>query len=143
MTRNNCYLFLMFFLLCSFLSISSLYLIYLHPYIYIFFRKVFYYYSSWQCGNGGNGFFKSFIILVICFRISVEIRKRVAIVAMLPSDENQELILQWRKTRRIKNKQQNQLIKQRQGSLNGIIYDQMCCFIVFMIKICFRIFFDN
>ena len=38
---------------------------------------------------------------------------------MLPSDEIQELILQRRKTRRIKNKQQNQLIKQRQGSLNG------------------------
>ena len=65
------------------------------------------------------GFSKSFIILGICFRISVEIRKRVAIVAMLPSDEIQELILQRRKTRRIKNKQQNQLIKQRQGSLNG------------------------
>ena len=37
----------------------------------------------------------------------------------MPSDEIQELILQRRKTRRIKNKQQNQLIKQRQGSLNG------------------------
>jgi len=84
--------------------------------IYIYFlEKFFYYYSSWQCGNGGNGFLESFIILGICFRISVEIRKRVAIVAMLPCDEITQLLLKRRETRRLKIKQQNQLIKQRQG----------------------------
>jgi hypothetical protein len=49
----------------------------------------------------------------------VEFEKTDATAATMPPDEITKLLLKRRKTRRIKNKQQNQLIKQRQGSLNG------------------------
>ena len=49
----------------------------------------------------------------------VEFEKTDATAATMPPDEITKLLFKRRKIRRLKIKQQNQLIKQRQGSLNG------------------------
>ena len=58
----HCHAFLYYFPCTGFFSLSFIYFCSIYIlYIYLF-RKFFLYYSSWQCGNGGNGFSESFII---------------------------------------------------------------------------------
>ena len=64
-------------------------------------------------------FFKVFIFEKIFYNICKDSKKPMPPLPRCHPMRMIKLLLKRRKTRRLKIKQQNQLIKQRQGSLNG------------------------